>query len=135
MSVSRSEVEDYIQDIRNCINAKHYRFDMKRPKNMSLFTDFVISEADALFVCKGLSSDDFVDKVQNEHPGYEYEFLYIFGKRVSLLERFSFNEVMVDLYIKFNKIQDYQGNGYAIIVSFHEQEYPVQYYKDKYPGF
>ena len=45
MSVSRSEVEDYIQDIRNCIDANNYRFDMRRSKNMSLFTDYVINEA------------------------------------------------------------------------------------------
>ena len=108
---------------------------MRRSKNMSLFTDYVINEAEALVVCKELSSDDFIDKVQNEHPGYEHEYLYIFGKSLNLLERFSSNEVKVDLYIKFNKIQDNQGNGYAIIVSFHEQEYSVQYYKDKYPAF
>lgn len=135
MSVSRSEVEDYIQDIRNCIDANNYRFDMRRSKNMTLFTDYVINEAEALVVCKELSSDDFIDKVQNEHLGYEHEYLYIFGKSLNLLERFSSNEVKVDLYIKFNKIQDNQGNGYAIIVSFHEQEYSVQYYKDKYPAF
>ena len=84
---------------------------------------------------KGLSPDDFVDKVQNEHPGYEHENLFIFGKSINLLDKFGDEEKTVDLYIKFNLTKDFKGNGYVIIISFHEQEYPIQYYKDKHTEY
>jgi len=135
MSISRGEIESFLQDIKNAINAKYYRFDVRRQKNTELFMNYVIEEEEALIVCKGLSPDDFVDKVQNEHPGYEHENLFIFGKSINLLEKFGDEEKTVNLYIKFNLTKDSKGNGYVIIISFHEQEYPVQYYKDNHTEY
>lgn len=67
---------------------------------------------------------DFSEVLQNEHKGYENELLYVFGKDVHLLERIGAGERTVSLYIKFNKLD----NNYVIVVSFHEQKYPIKYY-------
>lgn len=67
---------------------------------------------------------DFSKILRNEHKGYEDELLYVFGKNTILLERFSNSEKDVPLYIKFNKLE----NHYVIVISMHEQKYPIKYY-------
>ena len=44
------------------------------------------------------------------------------GKDVMLLERMGTKEKQVSLYIKFNKLE-----CYVIVISFHEQKYPLKY--------
>jgi signal transduction histidine kinase len=67
---------------------------------------------------------DFSEILQNEHKGFEHEKLYVFGKDVTLLERNGTEEKTVSLYIKFNKLE----NCFVIVISFHEQKYPLTYY-------
>lgn len=50
--------------------------------------------------------------------------LYVFGKDVKLLERTGDEEKTVSLYIKFNKLE----NRYVVVISFHEQRFPLSYY-------
>ena len=71
-----------------------------------------------------LTAMDFSEILQNEHKGYEHEMLYVFGKDVRLLERNGSEEKTVSLYIKFNKLE----NRFVIVISFHEQKYPLTYY-------
>ena len=86
--------------------------------------DYVIDEAKAKEIILSLTAMDFSEILQNEHKGYEYEKLYVFGKDVTLLERNGTEEKIVSLYIKFNKLE----NCFVIIISFHEQKYPLTYY-------
>ena len=88
-----------------------------------LFLNYVIDEAKAKEILLSLTAMDFSSVVQNEHSGYEYEKLYIFGKEVNLLERIGMKEKTVPMYIKFNKLE----NSYVIVISFHEQQYPLDY--------
>ena len=67
---------------------------------------------------------DFSKILQNEHKGFEHENLYVFGKDVTLIERNGTEEKTVSLYIKFNKLE----NCFVIVISFHEQKYPLTYY-------
>ena len=68
--------------------------------------------------------EDFSEVRYNEHKGYEHELLYIFGKEVRLLERWGSEEMIVPLYIKFNKLE----NQFVIVISFHRQKYSMKYY-------
>ena len=72
----------------------------------------------------GLTATDFSEVRHNEHRVFEHELLYIFGKDVKLVERFGNSDKLVSLYIKFNKLE----NCYVIVVSLHEQKYPLKYY-------
>ena len=92
--------------------------------NVQLFTDYVINEDKAKDIVLGLNVMDFSGILQNEHAGYEHEQLYVFGKEVRLLERYGTSIKNVSLYIKFNKLK----NRFVIIISFHEQKYPLTYY-------
>lgn len=126
MSVTLKEIENYLSDIRTAVRSGRYRIDRntKRQANMDLFLNYVIDEEKAKEILLDLKATDFSEIRQNDHKGYENEMLYIFGKDVKLLERFGRKEKKVFLYIKFNKLE----NCFVIVISFHEQRYPIKYY-------
>lgn len=122
MNVTKSDVEAYLLDVFDAVKAGRYQIS-PRPKNQSIYMDYVFTEADAKNVILSLSADDFSDAVQNDHPQHPEEILYIFGKDIKLLPRYGGAEELVSLYIKFNKLT----NQYVIVISFHKQEYPLTY--------
>lgn len=126
MPVTLEEIEHYLSKIKMAVKKDKYRIERneKRQKNNDLFIDYIIDESKAKEILLNLEAEDFSEKRNNEHKGYEHEILYVFGKNVKLLERFGFEEKTVSLYIKFNKLE----NCFVIVVSFHEQEYPMRYY-------
>ena len=126
MPVTLEEIEHYFSEIKMAVKKDKYRIERneKRQKNNDLFIDYIIDESKAKEILLNLEAEDFSEKRNNEHKGYEHEILYVFGKNVKLLERFGFEEKTVSLYIKFNKLE----NCFVIVVSFHEQEYPMRYY-------
>ena len=126
MNLSVSDVENYLEAVKCAVKAHRYRLDMtaKRPDNRKLFDTYLLTMRDAENIILDLNAMDFSDAVPNEHVGYEYETLYIFGKEVLLIERYGTAEKLVPLYIKFNKLD----NEFVIVISFHEQRHPLTYY-------
>ena len=111
--------------MKAAVKNDRYRLDRKsrRQDNINLFLDYVIDEAKAKEIILNLTAMDFSEILQNEHKGFEHERVYVFGKDVILLERNGTEEKTVSLYIKFNKLK----NCFVIVVSFHEQKYPLTY--------
>ena len=126
MTVTLAEIELYLDEVKTAVQSDRYRIDRnsRRQGNNDLFADYVIDETKAKNILLSLETTDFSEKRRNEHIGYEHELLYIFGKDVKLLERFGSGEKTVSLYIKFNKLE----NCFVIVISFHEQKYPMKYY-------
>lgn len=122
---TRDEIAAYLEDIKQSVRAGRYRIALNenRRDNLQLRVDYVISSDDVRNILLSLETDDFSEKRQNEHAGYENEWLYIFGKAVPLIERFGTGEKTVPLYIKFNKLR----NLFVIVISFHEQKHPLFY--------
>lgn len=125
MKISYKEIQKYITEVQTAVQAGRYRIERNRNRqaNIDLYKDYIIDEARSKEILLDLSADDFCKTVQNEHKGFEHELLYIFGKNVSLLQRFGTKEEVVPLYIKFNKLE----NHFTIIISFHKQMYPLKY--------
>ena len=125
-NITQEEIEEYLSDVKKAVSEDRYRLDRnsRRQDNIDLFINYVIDESKAKDIMLSLEVMDFSEIVQNEHVGFEHEMLYIFGKDVQLLERTGTEEVTVSLYIKFNKLE----NNYVIVISFHEQHYPLNYY-------
>lgn len=125
MEITKEFIEQYLADIKKSIRKKKYRIDMnrRRQRNSQIYTDYVIDEAKSQEILLSLEPEDFSEVRQNEHKGYEHEYLFVFGKDVELLERFGENTKLLHLYIKFNKLQ----NLFIIVISFHEQVYPLEY--------
>lgn len=126
LNISRYEIEKYLLEVKNAIQRNRYRIERNshRQDNINLFLDYVIDETKAKDILLGLTVTDFSEVRHNEHKGYEHELLYVFGKDVELLERTGNKSKTVSLYIKFNKMD----NCYVIVVSLHEQKYPIRYY-------
>ena len=116
----------YLTEVKNAIRKNCYRIEKNshRQDNRNLFFDYVIDETMAKDILLGLTAADFSEILQNRNKGYEHELLYVFGKNVELLERMGTASKTVSLYIKFNKTDD----DYVIVVSLHEQKYPIKYY-------
>lgn len=121
-----NDIDVYLTEIKSAIQKNRYRIELNshRQDNRNLFLSYVIDETMAKDILLGLTATDFSEVFQNEHKGYEHELLYVFGKDVELLERIGNASKTVSLYIKFNKTD----NCYVIVVSLHEQKYPIKYY-------
>ena len=126
MNIDQKDIEQYLSEVKEAVEKDNYRLDRnaKRQDNTNLFLDYVIDEAKAKDIILSLISMDFSEILQNEHKGFEHEQLYVFGKDVVLLERTVTEEKTVSLYIKFNKLE----NCFVVVISFHEQKYPLTYY-------
>lgn len=126
MDITQNDIDIYLAEVKDAIRKNRYRIEQnfRRQDNINLFIDYVIDENMAKDILLGLTATDFSEILQNEHTGYEHERLYVFGKDVELLERTGNACRIVSLYIKFNKLE----NCYVIVVSLHEQKYPIKYY-------
>lgn len=126
LKITFDEIDLYLKEIKDAVQNDRYRIDRnnRRQDNQNLFVDYVIDEAKEKEILLSLDVTDFSEKRKNEHKGFEHEVLYIFGKDIKLLERFGSEEKTVLLYIKFNKLE----NRFVIVISFHEQKYPMKYY-------
>lgn len=122
LNIGIKEVKVYLEDVKKLVKAKKYVIS-DRDKNRDLFDKYYVDDEIIEEVIFGLTYKDFSYADNNEHPKYKNEKLYIFGKDVLLLSNFTNDEELVSLYIKFNKLDNY----YIIVVSFHEQEYPLIY--------
>ena len=126
MNIDQKEVGQYLSEVKKAVEQDNYRIDRnsRRQENINLFLNYVIDEAKAKEIILSLTIMDFSEILQNEHRGFEHEKLYVFGKDIVLLERNGRGEKQVSLYIKLNKLE----NCFVIVISFHEQRYPLTYY-------
>lgn len=125
MDVTITDIDKYLEEVKADINAGRYRVEMNdnRQDNQDLFFDYIISEEERKRILLSLETTDFSEIRHNTHKGYEHERLYVFGKDVTLLRRFSSGEERVSLYIKFNKLE----SRYVIVISFHKQKHSIKY--------
>lgn len=125
MEVTITDIEIYLKDVKEAINIGRYRVEMNdnRQDNQDLFFDYIVNEEKRKEIILSLTVADFFEIRHNTHKGYEHELLYVFGKDVKLLRRFTSGEEQVSLYIKFNKLE----SRYVIVISFHKQKYPLKY--------
>ena len=119
--VDKSEIIDYLSCAKKLIvqNKFSIALNSNRMTNSSLFDEERIKS-----ILLDLTEDDFCEKVQNKHVKFQHEWLYIFGKEISLMKRYEEKSEVVPLYIKFNMIED----KFVIVISFHKQKYPLVYY-------
>ena len=123
--VSKNDIAEYLKNVKKSIECGKYRIDtnIRRQNNIKLYTDYVIDEKMSKEILLSLSVEDFSEIRDNEHVGREYEKLYIFERKVKLIRRFGKREKLVPLYIKMLL----KENGLVIIISFHEEMYPLKH--------
>ena len=119
---NEEEIREYLEDVKQAIRKGKYNIAL-REKNEKLSIQYIFLEDMKKKILLDLRIHDFCEAVQNEKPEYSHEILYVFGKDVYLLPRFGGEKEKISLYIKINKLQ----SSFCIIVSFHEQEFPLIY--------
>lgn len=126
LNITKKDIDIYLGEVKAAIRQNRYRIEMnsRRQDNLELFFTYILDEAMTKDILLSLTVNDFSEVLQNDHKGYEHELLYVFGKDLRLLERLGNSSKLVSLYIKFNKLD----NAYVIVVSLHEQKYPIKYY-------
>ena len=126
MDITQRDIAIYLTEVKEAIKNDRYKIERNynRQDNIDLFLAYIIDEKKAKEILLSLTTIDFSEVLQNEHKGYEDELLYVFGKDVELLKRMGHGSKTISLYIKLNKLD----NCYVIVVSFHEQKYPIKYY-------
>lgn len=124
--IDKSEIADYLSRAKKLIVQNKFciALNSNRMTNLSLFDEYLIDEERIKIILLDLTEDDFCEKVQNKHVQFQHEWLYIFGKAISLMKRYEEKSEVVLLYIKFNMIE----NKFVIVISFHKQKYPLVYY-------
>ena len=126
LNITKKDIDIYLGEVKAAIRQNRYRIEMnsRRQNNLELFFTYILDETMTKDILLSLTVNDFSEVLQNDHKGYEHELLYVFGKDLRLLERLGNSSKLVSLYIKFNKLD----NAYVIVVSLHEQKYPIKYY-------
>ena len=124
--VDKAHIEDYLAEVRQKIKIGLCRFALNknRQDNIDLLVDYVITKSEVKEIISTLNYIDISEILQNDHKGYEHEFLYVFGKTVVLKRKKNKKFVDVPLYIKINNVK----KSSVIIISFHEQKYPLKFY-------
>lgn len=127
IKVKKKEIEEFLQEAKRLIEENHFNIS-NRDKNASFLEKYIIDESGRKEILLGLTADDFskVEFNNNDTPNNEYQLIYFFGKTVCLIERFTGFEHDVGIYIKMRK-KDLPS--LVIVISFHEQEFPVEKYK------
>lgn len=128
MEDTKNEIDDYLHDAKHLcsLNKFHVSLNDKRKKNKRLRTKYIINDEITKNIIMDLEVEDFIEKTKNINKNFEKKDLYVFGKKVKLLERFGEEEKIVPLYIKINKYE----NRYMIFISFHEAEFELNYFFD-----
>ena len=82
MTVTRNEMENYLSDLKEAVEAGAYRIELnsRRQDNRDLFFTYVIDETKVKEILLGITVDDFSEILQNEHKGFEHERCKAFGK-------------------------------------------------------
>jgi hypothetical protein len=125
LDITIASIEKYLEEAKEAINVGRYRVELNenRQDNQDLFFDYIVDEDKRKQILLSLTAMVFSEIRHNTHKGFEHELLYVFGKDVKLLRRFSSGEEQVSLYIKFNKLE----SRYVIVISFHKQNHPLKY--------
>ena len=125
-SVTKEHVNQYLDQIKNYVREGKSKIHLNRPENRELFDTYVINEAEAKAILLELEAGDYSHMLKNDNPRFPDEILYVFGKEISLLERYSESDKQtLELYIKINKLDD---KPIAVeIISLHKALYKLYY--------
>ena len=81
MNITREEVECYLVDVKQAVNDNRYTVS-SRDKNEKLFQDYIFSERMREEILLDLCVEDFCEVLDNDHPRFAHEKLYVFGKDI-----------------------------------------------------
>lgn len=127
LAYSREEIVSILRDIQDCVRDNRFLVsrNANRQENERFIQRYALTQERQKEVLLGIVLEDFCETLQNEHPGFEHEVLYVFSPQMVLVT-FEGEEEPVDIYIKFNLLTA-EHRQRAIIISLHRRNYPINY--------
>lgn len=118
------EIESVLNEIKSYIKEDKYQVSMnsKRKENREFNVKYNLNSKMRKEVLLGIKVEDFCYTLNNEHKNYEHEILYVFAPKIKFPEM-AVQSGEVTIYVKINLIKD----ECAVIISFHELNYPIKY--------
>ena len=88
MEITRLEVEEYLNRVKEAVKNDNYRIEMNknRSDNRNLFVDYVLNEVRIKEILLSLTVHDFPESRKNNHKGFENEILYFWERNKSIGE-------------------------------------------------
>lgn len=129
VSNQEQDIENFLFKVKECIDCSRISFgEEERAKNQSLLNDYIINNKKRINIIKSLTKSDLCQIIQERMKDpLKFGNLYVFGKELKLLAKATGKNKRVKLYIKLQLGKLTQDGEYVIIISFHEQEYPLTY--------
>ncbi len=124
---SKEEVAVILQKIQDCIRCGKYTIakNDNRQENLDLIREYNLTSEKQRHILLQINTDDFCHSLQNTKTGFEHETLYVFCPQVTLFNLDN-EEMIVDIYTKFNLIDTEKGNR-VVVISFHKRNKPIDY--------
>lgn len=121
------DISEYLRKFRKLIiNGKYTVSKNKnRRENIEFIEDYKINTRKEKEILLDLQVDDFCYAVDNVNEGFEHEILYIFCKSQELDYWGTLEDI--DIYIKINMTETRRGDDFAIVISFHKRNKPIEY--------
>ncbi len=122
---TKEDIEKIVDIIHECVSNNMYSISLNpsRKENIDFVAEYNITPVKRKKILLDMSADDFCYSVQNEHPAFSHEILYVFSPQV-LLRDVADEEVIVDVYVKINILENKER---IIVVSFHRRNYDINY--------
>lgn len=124
---SKEKITEVLKKIQDCIRQGRYTIakNSNRDENLDFIREYNLMSKKQRQILLQIKPEDFCYSLQNKNIGFEHETLYVYCPQVRLFN-FDNEENRVDLYIKFNIVENKAGY-LVIVVSFHERNKPIDY--------
>ena len=129
---TKEEIAAYLREVHSCVCDGHFTISRgeKREKNDTFINKYGLTSAEQKDILLGIDAEDFCYSTQNIKRGYEHETLYVFGPNVKLFDSEVGDDIIVEVYTKFNLIERSIKPipvKMTVVISLHESEAPLTY--------
>lgn len=125
-TTTNDDIDKYLEKVKNIINnnSSNLIISLNRDINRDFMANYSLRKKNVIQIINNLSSNNFEEKVINNHTDFKDEYLYIFSTVMDLTGTKGKTKKVI-IYIKFNLL-----DTKAILVSFHEAKYKFKEKKE-----
>ena len=125
-TTTNDDIDEYLEKVKNIMNTNNSDLiiSLNRDINRNFMINYALKKGSVIQIINNLSSDNFEEKVLNNHTNFKDEYLYIISIVMDLTD-IKGKTKKVTIYIKFNLL-----DTKVILVSFHEAKYKFKEKKE-----
>ncbi len=121
------QIDAILSIIQDCVREGRFIISVNenRQENRDFINEYNLSSKMQKEILLKIKTEDFCHILHNTKTGFEHELLYVFCPQVMLFD-FNYKEELVDIYIKFNLIDNENGTR-VVVISFHKRNKLIDY--------